>query len=99
MSKYRVRTPKLSKTLKTIKLYWEIYTFMIKLSKYANLPQLLQVCLLQAEVCLLQVSIMSESGRGTSKLFKTSKIIKIGLEYKELQQNENRKCFGKLRRC
>ena len=39
---------------------------------------------------------MTESERGTSKLFKTSKIIKIGLEYKELEQNEDRKCFGKF---
>ena len=58
----------------------------------------LQVCLLQAEVCLLQGSVISESGRGTSKLLKTSKIIKIGLEYKELQQSENHECFGHFRR-
>ena len=59
---------------------------------------LLQACLLQAAVCLLQVSVMSESERGTSKLFKTSKIIKIGLEYKELEYIEDRKCFGKFRK-
>ena len=39
---------------------------------------------------------MTESERGTSKLFKTSKIIKIGLEYKELEQNEDRKMFWKV---
>ena len=34
---------------------------------------------------------MTESERGISKLFKTSTIIKIDLEYKELEQNEDRK--------
>ena len=62
------------------------------------MPLLLQACLLQAAVCLLQVSVMPESERGTSKLFKTSKIIQIGLEYKELEQNEDRKCFEKFQR-
>ena len=37
---------------------------------------------------------MTESERGTSKLFKTSKIIQIGLEYQKLEQNEDRICFG-----
>ena len=37
---------------------------------------------------------MTESERGTSKLFKTSKIIQIGLEYQKLEENEDRICFG-----
>ena len=69
---------------------------MIYYNNKLNMPLLLQACLLQAAVCLLQVSVMTESERGTSKLFKTSKIIQIGLEYKELEQNEDRTCFGKF---
>ena len=37
---------------------------------------------------------MTESERGISKLFKTSKIMQIGLEYQKLEQNEDRICFG-----
>ena len=71
---------------------------MIYYNNKLNMPLLLQACLLHAAVCLLQVSVMTESERGTSQLFKTSKIIKIGLEYKKLEQNEDRICFGKFRK-
>ena len=50
-----------------------------------KLVTLLQACLLQDVICLLQVSVLTESERGTSKLSKTSKIIKIDLEYKKLE--------------
>ena len=62
---------------------------LLTLACYYNI-----VCLLQSAVCLLQVPVMTELEGERYKLFKTSKIIKIGLEYKELEQNEDCSVLG-----